>query len=311
MDFGMFDTQMPSMGWEDYELWLRMGMSQKMVCFIETGALSFYRKHLSNMGLKVKTDVYNQVVYYLKTKSPIRLPFDETDIIHSIGETKKPVAQLFYGNSKGVLTETQSQITSIDHHPLTFTIPRNNTFHKLRFDPLNDYVYMRLENIRFFENGNERKLKYILSSNAVLVENSTYLFDTEDSQIYIDFEGNTLDGIDQVQLWVEYMAIGAEALNMAVNFYKSRSDLLANKLEKSVLAEEQRIGQLAQLTQEKESLSIDNVLLTKEIEHLQQHAQALSFEVNYYKNWWKMKLKKIIHIITLPFRFLVNSNFTK
>jgi hypothetical protein len=231
--------------------------------------------------------------------------------LDAVLKSQKPVAQLFYGNSNDNLTETQSQTTSIEHHPLTFTIPRNNTFHKLRFDPLNDYVYMRLENIRFFENGNERKLEYTLSSNAIVIEKNTYLFDSEDSQIYIDFEGNTLDGVDQVQLWVEYMAVGAEALNMAVNFYKSRSDLLANKLEKSLLEEEQRIVQMDQLNQQNDALAIANELLTRETENLKNRTQELSFEVDFYKNWWKINLKKINHIITLPFRILMKSILTK
>ncbi len=224
ISFGMYDTKMPFWGWEDYELWLRLGKASKKVSFIGESPLSFYRRHISNMGDTIDGDRFNQVLYFLKCKYPIRLEFQKTGILNH--NPLYNTAQLFYAERLEEIDETNSVSVSTNHIPLEFRIPDNALIHELRFDPLNDYVHLQLKDVRFFKNGNERKLKYTLSSNAFKEKEGVYLFDTDDPQIYFNFKDNNLAGVDTVRIWVEYMSVGGVAQKIALELHKKRWDLV-------------------------------------------------------------------------------------
>ena len=69
----MYNTQMPPYGWEDYELWLRLGKSDKKVIYNQAEPLSYYRIHQLNISQNFNADQYNHLVFYLKQHFPVRL----------------------------------------------------------------------------------------------------------------------------------------------------------------------------------------------------------------------------------------------
>jgi glycosyltransferase involved in cell wall biosynthesis len=312
IDFGMFDIVMPTLGWEDYELWLRLGRSSKEICFIDTSPLSYYRKHGDNMSFKVKGEIYNQLISYLQTKYPIQLTFEDTEIIKSIRMPQTTFAHLFFANSVEGMSESQSYIaTSLNHSPLEFPISKDTNVQKLRFDPLNDYVYIRLKKVGFFTEGVEKEIAFNLSSNAIWVEDGKYLFDTKDSQVYIDFTDYDISSVDKVKIWLEYLSVGAEAQQMAIEVYKSSLDSIKKRLKTHAEEDKKRIDQLTQLKQRNETTEHSSKLLTLESHHLRNHIHALLNETYYQKNLWKIKLKKLIRMIPIPIRKLVKAVIIK
>ena len=79
LEVGLFDLKMPAIGWEDYELWLRLGRNNKKVVFIEGNPLSLYRVHPDSMIKNTKDYEYNLLILYLKHKYKIRVPLKNTD----------------------------------------------------------------------------------------------------------------------------------------------------------------------------------------------------------------------------------------
>lgn len=73
IEVGMYNHKMPPYGWEDYELWLRLGKLEKKVIFLPSSPLSYYRIHTLNMSTNFSPDQYNHLVYFLKQYYPIRL----------------------------------------------------------------------------------------------------------------------------------------------------------------------------------------------------------------------------------------------
>jgi glycosyltransferase involved in cell wall biosynthesis len=78
VESGMFSTDMPPYGWEDYELWLRLGSENKKVHYIGGEALSSYRRHDQNMTSNINFKKRDILVTYLKTKYEVKLELIET-----------------------------------------------------------------------------------------------------------------------------------------------------------------------------------------------------------------------------------------
>lgn len=73
LKLGMYDVKMPPYGWEDYELWLRMGKKSLKVHFINGKPLSFYRIHKINMSNQISEAAETFIRLYLYKKYKIRL----------------------------------------------------------------------------------------------------------------------------------------------------------------------------------------------------------------------------------------------
>jgi glycosyltransferase involved in cell wall biosynthesis len=77
---GPYDTKMPLFGWEDYEMWLRLGTNKCRVQFIEGPPLSYYRVHESSMLRRINYRHMNALRSYLTGIYQVRfdeLPEDE------------------------------------------------------------------------------------------------------------------------------------------------------------------------------------------------------------------------------------------
>ena len=84
IEIGMYDTNMPPYGWEDYELWLRFGKNNKNIYFINGAPLSYYRVHSKSMLSSLTNENYYFLNLYLKNKYNIKIDFkyeNENNII--------------------------------------------------------------------------------------------------------------------------------------------------------------------------------------------------------------------------------------
>ncbi len=95
-----------------------------------------------------------------------------------------------------------------------FRIPAN--VFNLRFDPINDYCIVLLEDI-FLEENNGRKINLIdkISTNALFYEKNIFFFHTNDPQIY--FKDIKFNNISNLYIKLKFLKIGKEALVYIIN----------------------------------------------------------------------------------------------
>ncbi len=210
---GLYDSNMPSFGWEDYELWLRVGKAGEKVIFIEGPPLSCCRMHIRNMGLEVNKDKYNQIIYFLRSKYPVQLNFTKTELFTQIQKNKFYYAQLFYTEtSKEAFSEEKSIVSSLNERNLRFSLPHTGNFNHFRFDPLNDYVKIIIYKIIFKNKGEILNLEYSVSSNAIMEAKNVFLFNTEDPQMVINLDTSKPKRIDEIEISMDILKRGQKIL---------------------------------------------------------------------------------------------------
>jgi glycosyltransferase involved in cell wall biosynthesis len=84
IEIGMYNHKMPPYGWEDYELWMRIGKLDKKVLFVPSAPLSYYRIHNLNMSTNFSPDQYNHLVYFLKQYYPISLELKKSTTLEGL-----------------------------------------------------------------------------------------------------------------------------------------------------------------------------------------------------------------------------------
>ncbi|MFZ4462630.1 MAG: sulfotransferase family protein, partial [Bacteroidales bacterium] len=139
-------------------------------------------------------------------------------------------AQLFYINKNNAYDENFSLINEVRGFPQTihFKFDNPQLVNNLRFDPLNDYLQVQINSIKFLHSGKLLDASIIISSNALFFENNIYLFDTKDPQIYIDFEKDVLLEIDEVIINLNYIKTGCETFEPIISV---KEDLIMVKQE--------------------------------------------------------------------------------
>ena len=167
IETGLFDNKMPPYGWEDYELWLRLGKTGKRVVFIGGEPLSYYRTHALNMSQNYQPDQFNHLVYYLKQKYPITHSLKQSETLDSLIYPLNHYAQLFYKTEDAGFSEQNSIRFEINKNPFHFKLPAEKNYTALRIDPVNDYAVVNLKHITLFNNGNEIFINPKIKSNAI------------------------------------------------------------------------------------------------------------------------------------------------
>ena len=141
VEVGMYDENVPFGGWEDYELWLRLGVEHRKVHFIEGDPLSYYRVHADSMINSLGDSMLDENVNYIKAKYNV-LGQATGESSNDLALTNKPdkiKIQIFWANETMVFTEENSQYYYLDRvstsQRLDFVIQvSENNVHFLRFD---------------------------------------------------------------------------------------------------------------------------------------------------------------------------------
>jgi len=253
LDVGVFNSAMPFDGWEDYDLWLRLGKMNKKVGFIDGPPLSFYRLHENRLSVKLSVEQLRLLIDYLRLQHNVELYVNK----NAIGEIvfyapQHKVVHLFYRNDfscdntesknrvdENLFTETNLIKVKLPEQGenIVFKIQPPQHVSHLRFDPFIDFVKIRIDTVKLFIKGNRITIPYQLSSNAVFVDGSVYIFDTIDSQIFIDFPCKTVIELDEVRIKLSYL-----------NF---REDTLVeiNELKKQLALQKEQVGKQKQQNQ--------------------------------------------------------------
>jgi len=242
---GMYDTKMPPYGWEDYELWLRMGQRGKSVYFIEGKPLSFYRNHGSNMCGTFTVSERNILKYYLNNKYNLHLELEMNPSLQRYLSGQRTYnSQLFFSpgtklqNSPETAVQSYVNINGISipieygegklKRRLSFRFNSPLNIRQLRFYPLNDYVCLSIESVDFLREGKKVDPGYVISSNALEVDEKTFLFDHKNPQINLDM--NSVSGVrlDEVVFNVSYLKFGDEVFPMVHENYRLKMSLCSS-----------------------------------------------------------------------------------
>ncbi len=123
-------------------------------------------------------------------------------------------AQLYFRENESDFNEINSfRLLAFRHTKLLkFRLDGPKKVTHFRFDPLNDFNLIRINRIQFFLSCESVNVNFEICSNAKIVENHDYFFDTNDSQIFIDLiAGNDFE-LDEVRIELEYLKYKNEAI---------------------------------------------------------------------------------------------------
>lgn len=153
-ELGGYDEEMPISGWEDYELWLRLGFNQKKVSIIGPEALTYYRVHRDSMISKFKTHDTLKLKTYLNQL--YQLNINKVNV-----EFQKVIpVQLFYSNKVSPFSENLSQIKQVklSAEPKTISFVLTNEiqgYNKFRIDIGNSPNIIKIIGIEFKKANNK------------------------------------------------------------------------------------------------------------------------------------------------------------
>lgn len=298
---GKYNNKMPSYGWEDYELWLRLGKQNKKVIFIEGEPLSFYRVHQLNKSQNFKPDEYNHLVYYLKQHYPVKQNLLQSEALDSLIHQKKYTAQLFYQADNAGFDEQNSILNHIDDSPFHFKLPAGKAFQQLRFDPVNDFAVVKLYRIRFFNVDGEIFPSPKITSNADEVEDATYYFSNPDPRIIIGFDEAVK--ISEVEVYVKYLKTGADVFCEIEKMNNLKAEKIINLTQSNQHFKDQLAQKVAELDKISDELNQKIVSDQKEINRLQIQDATLRSELIKIKSSFSYKIAKHTSLVN-PVRFV-------
>jgi glycosyltransferase involved in cell wall biosynthesis len=220
--------------------------------------------------------------------------FWEWQLLVTNNQNSQHYAQLYFREKNSDFEECQSLRRLVFKHTnlVKFSLIGLKKVLHFRFDPLNDYIQVKINSIQFYNSGKIVNVNFKISSNAKTFENQIYLFGTDDSQIMIDINESDDLTIDELWIEIEYLRIGKEAVTQILQLNEKLLEKVSNSLIQS-FEEKQKLEY--ELNELKETiLKIDNqnpcFLTTVENTipqptgnfHEREIAQSGLFDENYY-----------------------------
>jgi glycosyltransferase involved in cell wall biosynthesis len=292
---GMYDNKMPHYGWEDYELWLRLGKAGRKVIFIQGEPRSFYRVHQLNKSQNYTPDQHNHLVYYLKQNYPVKLDLYPSETLDSLINQKKHIAQLYYQSNNAGFNEQNSIVKFLEDNPFHFKLPSGNAFLQLRFDPVDDFAVVKLNHIRFFDVDGEILINTKITSNADEIENATHYFFNPDPRILIEFEEALT--ISEVVVEVEYLKSGTVVFEDFEKINKPKSEKTINLTKKNENHKDQLAQKASEFKKTGDDLNEKIQPYQNEIRRLHKQNGAMADELASIKSSFFYKLAKIISLV--------------
>ncbi len=238
VDLGMYDTKMPPYGWEDYELWLRMGFQGKRLRFLHGKPLSFYTVHSLSMARNMSDMQINSLKWYLNEKFGLNLEMNMTPELQKYLDRKEDhFAQIFLTLAgQGHIAPSDEQPTSMKYdvedneQHFAFRLSKPVKIQEIRFYPLNNYAKIQLNNIRLFYQGNPVAFQPVISSNALNTDGHIFLFDLKTPLIKIHFAKGESIEIDALTIDTVYLTKGISTFEKVQAYYRSSMSELNDRL---------------------------------------------------------------------------------
>jgi len=236
-----------------------------------------------------------QLVFELK-KNELDKISDFSDKYKNFGTS---YIQLFVDVGNGFNEKESIRIAYNNQSTVSFDLTRYPKIKQLRFDPIDNYLFLKLKSITI---DGERSTDKITSS-AFYVDNNTYLFDDNDPQMYLNFSYDKK--INNISFDVEYLLIGEETSKEIKNKRKQliveKDDLLVKK-EKMLQEQNLFIENLQKTIADK---NFEIWQLNDLITHLNAVAQSMRIK-NRIKKLLPSHLKNILKKVFFKYRFISN-----
>jgi hypothetical protein len=174
--------------------------------------------HLNSTQKKLLQIIENEQVPadFMMSENELLILMEKFSLYKRISQNDLTIhfAQLFFKCQDAEYDEEYSLVTEATQgsQELIFNFKSPQLVKNLRFDPLNDYVSVRIVSFQLKNNGELLKVPYTLSSNALSVEDQVYLFDTKDPKIFIECEKDISLEMDEFIVQLDYLSIGSETL---------------------------------------------------------------------------------------------------
>jgi len=191
-------------------------------------------------------------------------------------------SQIFVKNELSDFSENDSLIYEFTGLPkqLRFKFNHSKEINQLRFDPINDFVQVKINSVILLKQSELIDIPKSYSCNALFVENQTYLFDTNDPQILIDFPQNKSIVIDEVIVNLEYLKKGVDALPLIIqlnnDLIQKQQAQIQENLELINKQKEMHSSLQSQFVALKNENFIKNELLQKQELQIQKDLELIS-----------------------------------
>ncbi|GAB5099243.1 hypothetical protein [Caballeronia sp. HLA56] len=226
----------------------------------------------SLLHMSAPENVRAKIFDVLQLESPPRLAFENT--IPGYVVANMPYVQLFFDTGSGFNeVESRSMPVSRGRHDYKFNkFPEQQAIRTLRFDPLNEHVVLRVNQIKLSSQAGEQTLTGT-PLNPTHADESELYFAHNDPQFLIDIPESFQLGVEEIIVDMEVFAVGpAESAN---RLYASAFGKLA--AARNQLAAD--LGALstshAHLTAERDQLTTQRAELTEERHALLSERDAL------------------------------------
>jgi glycosyltransferase involved in cell wall biosynthesis len=211
LDIGMFDTDMDHEGWEYLELWLRMGKMGRKMIFLDGPDLSFDRIDRMNSLLHLTASRYDMIIEKLKYKYAV----GQYDLFEQDGDVENlpctMFSQLYYITHEAgdalnkPFTEKESMVKAFNIHSdfMVFKFKTSQRIRKLRFDPLEIPLSIKIHDISFFDKGVKKIVSYESFHNGHESPECQLDFIVNDPAMVIDFSSDEYVSMDTVSIRYE------------------------------------------------------------------------------------------------------------
>ena len=243
-------------GWEDWDFWLSL-IEIGLKVYRIPKILFYYRITETSMRNKMTENeqFFMRLHAYINHKELYR-NIAEINIVHKVAQLYIDVGLGF--NEKQAI----SQIIIGDEKRLEFDLSNFSNIKGIRFDPVNDYCVLHINNISIVRDDNSSYELDDYESNAFHQEDGNFIFAISDPQIHLH---SPKDRIKKVIISLKYVAIGKESFSYLLK-YKDESLM---KQSQRVKDNEEMINKLRyrinslQMRLDIERLSYDAILHSK------------------------------------------------
>jgi hypothetical protein len=193
----------------------------------------------------------------------------------AFADANRYYAQLYIATGDKSFNENNSIRVNITGNPdkLVFNVGHFEHIRAFRFDPLNNYVQMKISNIRLFANGQQVSGSRSFTSKAISGNNQILLFDNQDPQLYFDMNIPEKTKIDQVVISIKYITKGPDTVPIILEQKNQTLSELSKtlQLKREELDEKNSLMALSQnKIQEKEDA------IKKQLEIINEHYQKIN-----------------------------------
>ncbi len=175
LEIGLYDEGMPYTGWEDYELWLRIGSKNKKIFFIDGKPLSYYRIHEDSMIHNMQSSGVGTLITYVSEKYHF-------NTLQKNEELSNTNIQIFWASVEGAFSEnySSSQLISLKDSSTTLKFqisPFSETIEFIRFDLGDNVGFINIHSIIIKDSF--QKIKWTWDKCTLYAQQNLLLLDNK------------------------------------------------------------------------------------------------------------------------------------